>query len=202
MLLTLSFILAMLIVLPYKPNSVHDDLKPIDNMQRLISVSEHASIPINDYSTFTTHPLFSPKRSPYVKAITTQSPQSIKKTTLVVPKISTPLPSLIGLLTVNNIAKAFVLGEGDIELTSLQVGDDYKNWTLTTIETDHIKMTYNENGLEEVISLDWAKMKMLNEYFESDHERVSHNLEIIGGPTNAGLMNLKDRLAIQVQDNK
>jgi hypothetical protein len=159
-LMTSCIVLASVTFLPYQ----HDDNQ--NNSDNTKPAAQHVNFQItpsqqyqpaelDQYSAITEFPLFNPLRQ-----LTKEEPiklaNAVEKT---VVKSMPKSPQLIGVMTVEEVEMAFVLGKGDSEVVGLEQGEKYKDWTLTTIEANQIVMTYNDT--ETVIEMNWLGKDIL-----------------------------------------
>jgi len=220
-LIATCLILGVLVSLPYQEHSfVNSSKADIKELQTTPDVMQQTSTDISDYFAFTAHPLFNTKRIPYVKKVVNPIIEAAPQPPITIM----PPPDLIGILTVNNIDRAFILSDNVLEPTSLKVGDSYKDWELKTIKSTQIVMTYN--GIEKIIDMDWQKKEMLDNISGStdgmnmkitptdnfigspsdmNNENPTYNnsnyLDALPGFEDGELNELKDSLARRLQDN-
>ncbi len=167
----LCLALVSLLWLPYHPAEKERSLQAdIDNSSKAQHTVPSANTmhSISDYSAFSAQPLFDPKRSPYVKSRPKPVNQIVAKPIKAAPVANTPLPNLIGIISVNKSKIAFVMGDNDPQAMGLKIGEQYKNWTLTAIGLNTITMAHNKK--EHVITLDWAKLDKLRDYIGSSSQ--------------------------------
>ena len=110
---------------------------------------------LHRYSSITEFPLFNPLRK-LIKKEPVQIAQTVERRAV---KVMPNPPELIGVMKVNNVDVAFVLGKGDSEVVSLEQGEKYKDWTLTAIDATQIVMSYEDN--ETVIGMNWLGKDIL-----------------------------------------
>jgi len=150
-----------------------------------------------DYSAMLSQPLFKPNRQQAsIEEVMVQDPIFEP---VITAKI-TPLPELVGVMRVNDIDMAFVMGENDMEPSGLRIGDDYKGWQLKTIEATNIVLSHD--GDEETVSLQWEQKEMLDRSGSDIPPLSAHEEKIPAASkpvkTDRRPGRLKDRLARQV----
>jgi hypothetical protein len=164
-------VLAAAVFLPYQ----HDDNQ--NTSANTKPTAQHASFQITpsqqyqpaeleQYSAITEFPLFNPLRH-LIKEEPVKLANAVEKT--VVKSMPKP-PQLIGVMTVEEVEMAFVLGKGDSEVVGLEQGEKYKDWTLTAIEATQIVMSYNDT--ETVIEMKWLGKEILQAGDVGDETRV------------------------------
>jgi type II secretory pathway component PulC len=160
------------------------------------------SADIHHYSAITRHPLFNPSRTPY----TGKKEMPISKPVPIVtpqPTIKPDSPSLVGVMTVNDVKMAFVIAKEDTEPAGLKIGESYQGWTLTAIEPAQVIMHYNET--EKTIGMDWTLKEMLYDSVDNTEQQSLTQFERTPGnqpkPVIAPI-SLKARLARQIQTNR
>ena len=171
-LMTSCIVLASTVFLPYQ----HDEEQNVsDNSESTVQHVSYQITPsqqyqpaeLDQYSAITEFPLFNPLRQ-----LTKEEPivlaNAAEKT--VVKVVPNP-PQLIGVMTVDQIEMAFILGKGDSEVMSLEQGEKYKGWTLTTIEATQIVMSYDDT--ETVIEMKWLGKDILQAGSVGDDARAN-----------------------------
>jgi len=170
-LMTSCIVLAAATFLPYQHDSNQNAL---DNTK---ATAQHVSFQITpsqqyqpaeleQYSAITDFPLFNPLRQLSKEEPTKLANAAEQK---VVKTMPNP-PQLIGVMTVEEIEMAFVLGKGDSRVVSLEQGEKYKEWTLTTIEATQVVMSYNDT--ETVIEMKWLGKDILQAGSVGDDARA------------------------------
>lgn len=148
---------------------------------------------LNEYSVIAAKPLFTPSRQVKTikKVITQQSEPSAVKTDM-------SIPDLIGVMRVDDVEIAFVVGKNESISIALQLGDEYKGWTLKAIESTKIVLSRGQH--EETVSLQWVEKETLD--WVRDKTKPSPNKlrqQLASQPSIEGreVTRLKDRLARQ-----
>ena len=192
------------VFLPYQ----HDEnYNASDNSEK---TSQHVSLQIkspqqyqpaelNHYSAIIEFPLFNPLRH-----LTKEEPIKLSNTVEnTVVKVMPNPPQLVGVMTVDEVEMAFVLGKGDSEVVSLEQGEKYKDWTLTTIEGTQIVMSYDDT--ETVIEMKWLGKDILQAGSVGDEARTRIQSKApSASPHNkprAPSIEAQDRLARQLENS-
>jgi hypothetical protein len=159
-LMTCCVMLAAGVFLPYQHDENHNASDNSEQTAQHVSLQITASQQyqpdeLNHYSAIIEFPLFNPLRH-LTKDEPIKLANAVEKT---VVKVMPSPPQLIGVMTVDEVEMAFVLGKGDSEVVSLEQGDKYKDWTLTSIEATQIVMSYNDT--ETVLEMNWQGKDIL-----------------------------------------
>jgi len=203
-LMTSCVVLAAAVFLPYQHDeeqNVSDNSEPTaQHVSFQITPSQqYQPAELEQYSAITEFPLFNPLRQ-----LTKEEPiklaNAVEKT---VVKVMPNPPQLIGVMTVDQIEMAFILGKGDSEVMSLQQGEKYKDWTLTTIEGTQIVMSYDDT--ETVIEMKWLGKDILQAGSVGDEARTRIQSKApSASPHNkprAPSIEAQDRLARQLENS-
>jgi len=169
--MTSCIVLAAVVFLPYQHDNhqnASDNAKPAAqhiNFQ-ITPLQQYQPAELEQYSAITEFPLFNPLRQ-LTKEEPVKLANAVEKT--VVKAMPNP-PQLIGVMTVEEVEMAFVLGKGDSRVVSLEQGEKYRDWTLTTIEATQIVMSYNDT--ETVIEMKWLGKDILQAGGVGDEARA------------------------------
>jgi len=171
-LMTSCVVLAAAVFLPYQHDeeqNVSDNSEPTaQHVSFQITPSQqYQPAELEQYSAITEFPLFNPLRQ-----LTKEEPIVLANTAeKTVVKVMPNPPQLIGVMTVDQIEMAFILGKGDSEVMSLEQGEKYEGWTLTTIEATQIVMSYDDT--ETVIEMKWLGKDILQAGSVGDDARAN-----------------------------
>jgi hypothetical protein len=201
-LMTSCFVLATWVFSPYH----HDDnqhvsgniKQTVQHVNFQITPSQHYQpAELDQYAAITEFPLFNPLRH-LTKKEPVKLPNAVEKR---VVRVMPNPPQLIGVMTVEEVEMAFVLGEGDSEVVSLEQGDKYKDWTLTMIEATQIVMAYNNT--ETVIEMNWLGKDILQAGSVGNEARANiQNKPLFSSPqqnSHPPSIETQDRLARQLE---
>jgi len=123
---------------------------------------------LDNYSAISDIPLFNPDRKPVEKleekTVETAVVDKMEEIPMPEVEVFENPPRLVGVMMVEEIEMAFVLGEQDSEVVSLALGEEYKDWTLSKIDSTQITMTRNES--DTVIAMDWLGQEILQAEIE------------------------------------
>ena len=139
------------------------------------STSQYQPKELDNYSALSDIPLFSPDRKPVEKEEEKPVETAVVEKTVepkqpVVETFENP-PRLVGVMMVEETEMAFVLGEQDSEVVSLALGEEYKDWILSKIDSTEITMTRNES--DTVIAMDWLGREILQAEMEFEERTAS-----------------------------
>lgn len=204
-LITSCVVLAAATFLPYQHKDFQnatDNIEPTAQYANLqfIPTQQYQPAELDQYSAITEFPLFNPLRH-----LTEEEPVELASAAeKSVVKVMPNPPELIGVMTVDEIEMAFILGKGDSEVLSLEQGEKYKDWTLTTIEATQIVMSYDDT--ETVIEMDWLGKDILQSGSVGDEARarIKSNPQFSRprhNPNNPPAIELQDRLARQLENS-
>jgi len=204
-LMTSCVVLAAAVFLPYQHDDKQSDLERAEPISQYINFQvtpsqQYQPAEIEHYSAITEFPLFNPLRH-----LTEEEPielANVAEKTVV--KVMPNPPQLIGVMTVDQIEMAFILGKGDSEVMSLEQGEKYKDWTLTAIEATQIVMSYGDT--ETVIEMNWLGKDILQSGSVGDEARARIQSKPQFGqsqrkPNNPSTIELQDRLARQLENS-
>jgi hypothetical protein len=168
-LMTSCVVLATGALLPSQHDEDQDDSEPASQhvSLKITSSQQYHPAELDHYSAITEFPLFNPLRH-LTKEEPTKLANAVEKT---VVKVMPNPPQLIGVMTVDEVEIAFILGKGDSEVVSLEQGEKYKGWTLTTIEATQVVMSYNDT--ETVIEMNWLGKDILQAGSVGDEARAN-----------------------------
>ena len=183
-LLLTCLLLGIWLVMPYpQATSEMNESKAKKESSQDYSVTQYRPKELNNYSAIADIPLFSPDRKPVEKLaaepVETAVVEKTKESTQpVAEKFENP-PRLVGVMLVDDTDMAFVLGEQDSEVVSLALGEKYKDWTLSKIDSTQITMTRNDS--DTVIAMDWLGKEILQTEIEietpTQNKQAQHTQE-------------------------
>lgn len=171
------------------------------------SATQYHPKELNNYSAISEIPLFSPDRKPVEKVEEKTVETAVVDKTEEIPTPEVEVfenpPRLVGVMMVEEIEMAFVLGEQDSEVVSLALGEEYKDWILSKIDSTQITMTRNES--DTVIAMDWLGQEILQAESEFEQPAVpakqQANAPLVRRSTNTPArpsFELEERLEMQL----
>lgn len=101
---------------------------------------------------FATRPLLAEGRRPFVPAFPEQSvpaslPPEEPLLTIVTEKLPLPLIQMLGIMEISGIRRALILDERTGEELWLAVGGVIQDWTLTGVDSDHIRLQVDDDEI-------------------------------------------------------
>jgi hypothetical protein len=124
---------------------------------------------LTNYSAILEQPLFSPDR---LRNIDKNDSESLVINDNQYSPIHSTMPEppmLLGVMSVNDTKRAFVIAESDTEVKSLKPGDEYQQWTMTTINTKEVVMTHQ--GRDVTLPLNWLGKEILQMENNGKHQQ-------------------------------
>jgi hypothetical protein len=191
--------LLLLAILFWPKTGFNADSKPVVAPPSVIQTESEGRLLLEaDYVALVQKPLFNPSRMAAVSSVSVMTEKVISATPLRAEPTPVSLPNLLGVMQVDGVDIAFVIGNDDIESTGLRVGDSYQGWELTSISGTEIVL--RKNGTDETISLDWGTsgeaLVMNGHLAEIETETKAMTAEMVNRPTTH---RIRDRLAKQIK---
>lgn len=207
-------ILTVLLLIPYDVELLDtseissNEIKQQVKLNQL-AVEKRREFVSTEFNDFENRPLFNSSREKQVEA-SKQKKTEVESRPVIQNKSVSPqkkvqkpkpaLPSLTGILLIDEVQMAFVIDQHG-QARSLKKGDDLQGWHVHSIEQNALELKYQ--GDAEIVRLLWANTELLDDNSDSAKNKVEsiRPTDLTNNEPSESL-NLKQKLARQIQGNR